>query len=161
MGDHKSAKSPLLYIQQPNIKTPRASMQSHYRTPKKAFDDNKKGYPMSKKRQVNWSNFGKQDNDDEAEEEVTESSEEDSDQQESSHDRKKFKDMTLEERVYYFLDAPKHAPVMRCEVKTEGRNYRGMIIDYQEKNVYMRVGKRTTPTAIPFDTITEIRLLGF
>src|SRR5699024_12740480 len=84
-----------------------------------------------------------------------------SSQEDGRQERKRFKDMTLEERIDYFLNAPKHAPVMRCEVKTEGRNYRGTIVDYQDNNVYMRVGKRTTPTAIPFDTINEIRLLGF
>ncbi|HLR61742.1 MAG TPA: CotO family spore coat protein [Lentibacillus sp.] len=160
MGDHKSANSPLLYIQQPGMKTPRASMQSHYMTPKKKRADKIQANHKSRTRPVSRNYFKRQDDTDENGEDM-ESPEVGSSQEDGRQERKRFKDMTLEERIDYFLNAPKHAPVMRCEVKTEGRNYRGTIVDYQDNNVYMRVGKRTTPTAIPFDTINEIRLLGF
>lgn len=161
MGDKKMAKSPLLYIQQPGIKEPRAPMQSHYKTP---GQHNRTG--KIKKHPFNRNYFNqKQDIYDEAEGEA-ESAEESSDDHkqddadtENQQERKKFKDMNLEERIHYFLNTPEHVPVMRAEVKTEDRNYRGKIVDYQDDNVYMRVGRRTTE--IPFDTIKEIRLIGF
>lgn len=165
MGDKKVAKSPLLYIQQPGIRTPEAPMQFHYRTPKRERDDKKAESSKIKRQSANRNYFNKKDIYDEAEEEVG-SSEESSDQYQQNYEntepyqeRKKFKDMPLEERVDYFLSSPEHVPVMRCEVKTEERNYRGKIIDYQDDNVHMRVGRRTTE--IPFNTIKEIRMIGF
>ncbi|ALX48615.1 CotO family spore coat protein [Lentibacillus amyloliquefaciens] len=159
MGDHKNAKSPLLYIHQPHIKSPKASMQSHYMTPKKQNDTTAQS---NKKRIGTRHHFNKSKDYDE--EDIAYSKESDEAQEEEDQDpeeKKKFKEMTLEERVNYFLDTPEYAPVMKCEVKTDGRNYRGLIVDYQDDHVYMRVGRRTTPTSIPFDTIKEIKLLGF
>ncbi|SFA82751.1 Spore coat protein CotO [Lentibacillus halodurans] len=167
MGDKKVAKSPLLYIHQPGIQTPEAPMQSQYMTPKNKRHDKKGGSSKIKKQPVNRNLFNNQNVYEQAEEEI-ESSEEspELDQQdyavEDRHqERKKFKDLTLKERVDYFLNSPKHAPVMRAEIKTAGRSYRGNIVDYQDDNVYIRVGKRTTPAKVPFDTIKEIRLIGF
>ncbi|SFD39194.1 Spore coat protein CotO [Lentibacillus persicus] len=159
MGNRKQAKSPLLYIQQPQIKTPEASMQSHYMTSKKQRDTKVQN---SIKRPGSRQKFTKLKDDDQ--EETFELSGENEKEQSEDHrprEKKKFKDMTLDERVEYFLDTPDHAPIMKCEVKTEGRNYRGIIVDYQDDNVYMRVGRRTTPTSIPFETIKEINLIGF
>ncbi|QKY68624.1 CotO family spore coat protein [Lentibacillus sp. CBA3610] len=165
MGDKKVARSPLLYIQQPGIRTPEAPMQSHYRTPKRKRDNKKAESSTLKRQPANRNFFNKQAVNDEAEEEV-ESSEESSDHYQPNHtdtksdqERKKFKDMSLKERVDYFLNSPKHVPVMRCEVKTDERNYRGRITDYQDDNVHMRVGRRTAE--IPFNTIKEIRMIGF
>lgn len=166
MGDNKSAKSPLLYIHQPYVRTPGASMQSHYMTPKKQRDDKKKEHNKVIKRPVNRNHFTKQvesEDTEEAEEagEQIESSEDSPEHKDSGQERKKFREMTVEERIDYFLNPPKHAPVMRCEVKTEERKYRGTIVDSQDEKVYMRVGRRTTPTTIPIDSINEIRMIGF
>ncbi|WP_010529953.1 CotO family spore coat protein [Lentibacillus jeotgali] len=173
MGDKKSAKSPLLYIHQPYVRTPEASMQSHYMTPKKQRDDKKKERNKAIKRPVNRNHFKKPIETEETEEaekaegseeteEQLESTEEDnSDLKDGGKERKKFSEMTVEERIEYFLNPPKYAPVMRCEVKTKERRYRGAIIDFQDKKVYMRVGRRTTPTTIPIDEIDEIRMIGF
>lgn len=159
MGDRKQPKSPLLYIQQPHIKTPEASMQSHYMTPKKQRDTKVQN---SIKRPVSRQKFTKLKDDDQKETfESSEANEEEQAEVDAPQEKKKFKDMTLEERIDYFLTTPEHVPVMKCEVKTNGRNYRGIIVDQQDDKVYMRVGRRTTPTAIPFETIKEINLIGF
>ncbi|MFD1360147.1 CotO family spore coat protein [Lentibacillus salinarum] len=166
MREKNMAKSPLLYIQQPGIRAPKASMQSHYKTPKKQH--NHTGTDKVKKQHVNRNFFNhKQTIHDEVEKDAESRGESsDADQQadvdmENNQERKKFKDMNLEERIDYFLNAPDHVPVLRAEIKTAERNYRGKIVDYQDNNVYMRVGRRTTPTEIPFETIKEIRLIGF
>lgn len=74
---------------------------------------------------------------------------------------KKFKEMSLEEKVFYFAYAPATSPTLRCEVMTSERSYRGKIVDFIENEVYMRVGRRISPEKIPFETIRDIRLLGF
>ncbi|GAA0593349.1 hypothetical protein GCM10009001_06890 [Virgibacillus siamensis] len=182
MGQKKYAKSPLLYIHQPTIRTPEAPMQDNYRTPKKrevsatgeknageassngeADAAPKKKAPARRpvKRDYFSNSAGKKatkdhtvTDDDNFEQTVA-------DDHAGDGDRKKFKDMTLDERVDYFLNTPKHVPTMRCEIKTEERKYRGKIVDFQEEEVYMQVGRRRSATKIPFDDILEIGLIGF
>lgn len=159
MGKKNYAKNPLLYIHQPNRQTPKAQMQHNYVTPKKTSkqegQEAKKVQQRPLKRTIpNQNTENKQETDVNlaAEEEEPES---------EGQERKKFKDMTLRERVDYFVNTPKYAPVMKCEVKTDERNYRGTIVDFQEETVFMRVGRRTSQTKISFDKIEEIRMIGF
>ncbi|TMN23138.1 hypothetical protein FFL34_14360 [Lentibacillus cibarius] len=168
MGKKQSAKSPLLYIQQPNIGTPKAPMQSRYMTPKQQRSREK--WKKAKKkatRPVDRGDSSKQVADDKQEEaeqiETTEMNEETEDEteQESEETRKQFKDMSLTERIDYFLNTPKHVPAMRCEIRTDERRYRGIITDYQDGTVFMRVGRRPAPMKIAFDTINDIRMVGF
>src|SRR5699024_11650770 len=79
----------------------------------------------------------------------------------SMADRPKFKDMTIEEKVEYFVSQPRHVPKLRCQIETNERKYRGIIIDFQEDHVFIRVGKRSSSTKISLDQITNIRMLGF
>src|SRR5699024_12853598 len=79
----------------------------------------------------------------------------------SMAERPKFKDMTIEEKVEYFVRQPRHVPKLRCQIETNERKYRGIIIDFQEGHVFIRVGKRSSSTKISLDQITNIRMLGF
>ncbi|WP_164669448.1 CotO family spore coat protein [Virgibacillus doumboii] len=161
MGKKKYAKSPLLYIHQPNIRTPEAPMQHNYVTPKKSGEQQVQEQPKkTQKRPLKRSSSVKNNENKDNVEEI-ESTDEEEEAESSEQDRKKFKDMTLRERVNYFMNRPKHVPIMKCEVKTEERNYRGVIVDFQEETVFMRVGRRTSQTKIPFDSISEIRMIGF
>ncbi|SDQ89157.1 Spore coat protein CotO [Virgibacillus subterraneus] len=159
MGEKKFAKSPLLYIHQPSIGTPKAPMQHQYTTPKNAPAEQVVAQETKsvQKRPLRRDHFNKK-SDGEAEDTNEEADESD---ESSDQERKKFKDMTLNERVDYFVNPPKHVPAMKCEVKTEERNYRGTIVDFLEDNVIMRLGRRTSTTEIPFDSINDIRLIGF
>ncbi len=76
-------------------------------------------------------------------------------------ERPKFKDMTIEEKVAYFVDTPSYAPQMRCEIRTEDRAYRGVITGSEDNYVYIRVGNRKQSTKIKLDDIKHIKLLGF
>ncbi len=162
MGEKKFAKSPLLYIHQPSIGTPKAPMQHQYTTPKKAPAEQTVTQETKsvQTRPIRRDNFSKK-SDSQAEDPSEETDESDENDESSDQERKKFKDMTLHERVDYFVNPPKHVPAMKCEVKTEERNYRGTIVDFKEENVIMRVGRRNSTTAIPFDSINDIRLIGF
>jgi Spore coat protein CotO len=83
------------------------------------------------------------------------------DTNEEKNERKKFKDMTILEKVLYFIHTPSHLPRMRCEVITEERKYRGIIRDFQDDNIVMQVGRRGSSTKINLDDVKEIQLLGF
>ncbi|MFC4559352.1 CotO family spore coat protein [Virgibacillus kekensis] len=160
MGEKRYARRPLLYIQQPTIRTPEAQMQHQYTTPKKS---KAKSGENVLKRPFKHSDF---ENDDNIEPDLANESVDNSGYDEEAEDaedqgRKKFKEMTLRERVDYFVNTPKHLPAMKCELKTEERKYRGIIVGFEDEIVLMRVGRRVTPTKIPFETVEEIRLLGF
>ncbi|MBP1947218.1 CotO family spore coat protein [Virgibacillus litoralis] len=158
MGEKKFAKSPLLYIHQPSIGTPKAPMQHQYTTPKKASAEQVVAQETKsvQTRTLRRDNFSKKSESEEDTNEDADESDESSDQE-----RKKFKDMTINERVDYLVNPPKHVPAMKCEVKTDERNYRGTIVDFMEDNVIMRLGRRTSKTEIPFESINDIRLIGF
>lgn len=187
MGDKKFAKNPLLYITQPDIKTPKATMQYNYKTPKKnkeAVHHEKGTEPkiMSKpiKRKIQNRNF-KQSADEIAEtdtKEIDDSDVPDNNKEvegggeegeedpkgnriNSNGDRPKFKDMRLKEKVEYLASTSPQMPKMRCEIKTKEKTYRGVIASYEGDTVFIRSGRRTSNTEIPFDDIEQIRMLGF
>lgn len=76
-------------------------------------------------------------------------------------ERPKFKDMTIDEKVAYFVSTPSYAPQMRCEIRTGERSYRGVITGSEDNYVYIRVGNRKQSTKINLDDIKHIKLLGF
>ncbi|CDO02642.1 hypothetical protein BN988_01116 [Oceanobacillus picturae] len=76
-------------------------------------------------------------------------------------ERPKFKDMTIEEKVAYFVATPSYAPQMRCEIRTGERSYRGVITGSEDNYVYIKVGNRKQSTKINLDDIKHIKLLGF
>lgn len=175
MRHDKSRKDPLLYIHQSKSKTPEAYMQQDYITPKDSIGRNgtqRNHIPKQNKRASGKSSYFRSPHlDAEVEQQEEEPTEEGSipetedDNEPTGSSRpprdKKFKDMTLEEKVYYFAYAPALSPKLKCEVRTNNRSYRGRIVDFVENEVYMRMGRRKTPEKIPFDSIRDIRLLGF
>lgn len=158
----KYAKDPLFYIHQPTIKKPEAMMQGEYFTPKQdrketkqtKRTENKKHY--RKKRVYNRNYFLAEEQTDSKGNNLPEDNEDN-----TLNNDKKFKDMTLLEKVNYFNKIPEHAPKVRCEIKTEERKYQGIITDYKDDNVWIRMGKRSSSTKVPFDKIINIRMLGF
>lgn len=166
MGKKNIARDPLLYIHQPANIQPKAPMQYSYITPKKAGDTVEK--PKSEAagstqsaRPIKRGTYYK-DLDGMEESETDEALDESVEDDQPAMDAdKKFKDMTIEEKVVYFANTPSFAPKVKCEVKTEEKIYRGLITDFEENIVYMRFGNRSVKTQIPLDTINSIRMLGF
>ncbi|WP_430787643.1 CotO family spore coat protein [Virgibacillus flavescens] len=150
----KFAKTPLLYIHQSNLSNPKAPMQSNYITSR-----DKSTKPAETKtpkaRYVKRTNFFEKVN--EEKEPITEKNEEN----EKPSSNKKFSELTIQEKIDYFLAKPVHIPKMKCEVKTEERTYRGTIQAVEADQVFMQIGRRTTHTKIEIGSIQEIRLIGF
>ncbi|HLR09660.1 MAG TPA: CotO family spore coat protein [Bacillota bacterium] len=165
------AHDPLLYLDQPDIHKPKASMQDLYKTPSRPQADaagKRIKSPTSFRRSQA---FGSTDQipdedafapigtdsvvDDESLEEASDDLKDDKD----SLRRKPFKEMTLDEKVNYLANATNHIPSVRCEVKTKEKNYRGIIMSREEDVIVMRIGKRRLK--IQMGDIENVRLLGF
>jgi len=162
------AKNPLLYIHQPNVGTPRASMQSNYQSTKgndQLSSSSKREAEKIAKARPQRRHGGKPLPDETRAEmttsEFAESSDSKKEKQNSQSDTKKFKDMTLLEKVKYFADEPNHIPRIKCEIKTADKSYRGKIMDFDGETVFMRVGNRVHLRKVPFGEIQRIRMLGF
>lgn len=164
MGKKQYAKEPLLYIEQPTIQNPQVLMQSSYSTPKKADRSArvvKKKVNNRPHRRAQY--FIDQLYDDEPsyqqenQQEIIEEEEESS----QSPRHKKFSELSLREKVYYFINIPNYAPKIKCEIRTDEDKYRGFITDFKDNEVFIRVGRRSSSTKILFDDIQDIRMLGF
>jgi|SRR5690625_1244913 len=162
MVKRKYARNPMLYIEQPDNKSPKASMQHSYRTKKISTSKSLEGgsvrsrsfFAEEREAVQNQENI----------ELLGEESDENHDPEIHSDDensRKKFNDRTLEEKIKYFTDAPSYAPKKKCEVKIENKTYRGIITDRDEEHVFIRVANRSRPVRIIINDIKNIRLLGF
>ncbi|SHM40916.1 CotO family spore coat protein [Gracilibacillus kekensis] len=123
---------PKLYITQPDLAEPSRSMQSYYQSTNK-YQKREENDEIVKKQKVA------------------------SDQL----DKKKFKDMTLKEKVIYFASMPFHVPKVKCELQTERKKYVGIIEDFQNQMVMVKVASKQAPVSIPIDHIKEINLIGF
>lgn len=169
----KYATSPLLYIHQPEISSPKAPMQSNYATPKKEKQVEPESTvpkiekwntrpPMKKSSKAKSKTPPKEKTADREEKpREPKATAETEDRTSKAESNKKFNDMTVSEKIDYFISKPEHIPRMKCEVKTEERSYRGTITNVEEDQVLMRVGKRSSITKISIESITEIRLIGF
>jgi len=174
----RQAREPLFYIQQPKISKPVAPMQDHYSTPRKTQKDtaNDSGGSSSFNMPTRGNNFhqfqspqpsamnelAKENESEQSPDDQTESAENDKDDANQEKSRSKFKDMTISEKIDYFVHMPTHIPKLKCEVTTGDRTYRGIIIDREEQEegeaIVMRTGRRTT--TVRTESITAIRLLG-
>ncbi|MFZ3577929.1 CotO family spore coat protein [Virgibacillus sp. DJP39] len=160
----KFAKTPLLYIHQPDISEPKAKMQSNYVTKKnnKEPEAPKLQKVTARPRQRDF--FPKKSSDEnekkDSEPELEQPKEQTKDQT-KDQTNKKFNEMSIQEKIDYFVHKPANIPRMKCEVKTANQSFRGTIRDVEEDQILMQVGRRTIVKKIAVEEIQDIRLLGF
>lgn len=171
MQRKRYAKEPLLYIHQPTRQQPEARMQQDYYSPPKSEN---KGVPetmpkQNKQRRVVRRRFPTdqveyEDEDELGEEkdhEQTASAQEEDANSDDVVNNSHFNDLTIEQKIAYFINMPSNAPAVRCEIQTEERKYRGIIVESKDDHVFMRVGRRVSTTEIAVKDIEDIILLGF
>ncbi|MBN8233742.1 hypothetical protein JF544_00710 [Halobacillus kuroshimensis] len=175
MADEKRlAKQPMLYIVQPkNLKPAVVPMQTSFRTERsvrsrgseqpaaKETPRYEKEARMRRTHAAHTEEVTKllPENTDVAE---VENDRENEEKPVSSRERRqRFHELSLEEKVDYFFQLSPHVPKMKCEVTTKEDQLRGYITDYQDGKVHMKVFQRPFQREIDFDTIIDIRLLGF
>ncbi|MGP4041146.1 CotO family spore coat protein [Gracilibacillus sp. D59] len=122
---------PKLYITQPDLDEPKRTMQSHYHSVS-TYDE-----PQNSQDIPNQYFSKKQ------------------------LENKKFKEMTILEKVIYFASMPFHVPKVKCELITERKKYIGLIEDYQNEMVIIKVASKPRPISVPMNQIKEINMVGF
>ncbi|MFD2657530.1 CotO family spore coat protein [Gracilibacillus thailandensis] len=121
---------PKLYITQPNMAEPKRTMQSQYHSVS-AYEKPQQSQDISN--QYYSKNQLK---------------------------NKKFNEMTIKEKVMYFASMPFHVPKVKCELITERKKYIGLIEDYQNDMVIIKVASKPRPVSVPLDQIKEINMFG-
>jgi len=166
MGKKKFAKAPLLYIEQPTVNNPEAEMQHQYKSKRRRSKPSEKAVDTEEDT-VTYNSIRQpaveetvQDKEAHTEEETEEAKEEEDIKSESKK-RKNFRDMSIEEKVMYFVESSSYAPKVRCEVRTANRKYRGKIVDFKDNLVYIETGSRSPNRSVSFDKITDIQIIGF
>ncbi|GAA0491985.1 hypothetical protein GCM10008986_17760 [Salinibacillus aidingensis] len=131
----KMAQSPLLYITQPRDVRVQASMQE---------------YSVYKKKTQNQKKDPEQ-----GEEKVS------GEEAETKLEDKKFRDMTVEEKISYLTRLPSQMPKMKCEVLTEDQRYRGLIQDFNDDTIRMRTVQKPYRVELSLSDIEDVKLMGF
>ncbi|WP_208590200.1 CotO family spore coat protein [Gracilibacillus suaedae] len=127
----KKQELPKLYITQPNMAEPKRTMQSQYHSVS-AYDETQQSQDIPNQ------HFSKK-----------------------QLKNKKFNEMTIKEKVIYFASMPFHVPKVKCELITERKKYIGLIEDYQNEMVIIKVASKPRPISVPLDQIKEINMVGF
>lgn len=164
MQEKRFAKTPLLYIDQPTISKPKAPMQHDYLTPRKVQKNTEQVETPKKRtptRPQKRSYFYEEEQAFKQREKASELKDETGREREQTSTEKQFKNMTLQEKVNYFVELPDHIVKVRCEMITEDKKYRGIITDFKDDFVYIRIGQRSSSERIEFSKVKEIRMLGF
>ncbi|MFD2924226.1 CotO family spore coat protein [Halobacillus naozhouensis] len=172
----KTAKPPVLYITQPHLEPAEISMQTSYHsdaaTNQSPTQQQSSDRPPSSQQPRRVSNFenqlrqrspyrkkvtGNQKDLPKQQDAVQEGQSSD-----NKENRTKFRDMTIEEKVKYFVNLPAQVPKMKCEVATEEEGqFRGFIEGFNEGIVVMKTLQKPFEKEIKLEDIQSIRLLGF
>lgn len=156
LRNDRFAKDPLLYIQQARTEKTRANMQHQYRSKKEKPQEKIQGSKEEQTSDRMVKRF-RAENFYEAQDSVKEK-EELEDTANKKRDGKSFKNMTIDEQLIYLTDRSPYAPKLTCEIKTEKRTYRGIVLQYQDEIAKIRSGKRNIE--VPNTSIKQIRILG-
>ncbi|ARI78002.1 CotO family spore coat protein [Halobacillus mangrovi] len=164
------AKQPMLYIAQPKFKPAEVPMQTSFRSQRSSTSSqsSSSGGTSIHEMELRLRNQNAagtveraESNAEQTEQEDTSSAENESTAQKPRERRQRFQDLDLEGKVNYFFQLSPHVPKMKCEVSTDEEAYRGYITDYQDGIVSMKVFQRPYHQDVPFEKITDIRLIGF
>lgn len=158
MGIDRFAKDPLLYIQQVKASKINANMQHRYVSSKRKKEEVKVDPKEKKQDEKPIKRIRSESVYKSSTEIVDEEKKEIKEHEQKERGDKPFQKMTIEEKLNYLVNRPEYAPRLTCEVKTEKRAYRGIILNYQDEIATIRSGKRKIE--IPGTTIKHIRMLG-
>ncbi|WP_181349118.1 CotO family spore coat protein [Thalassobacillus sp. CUG 92003] len=175
----KLAKKPMLYIDQPTFDQAEVPMQTSYHStrnsepaPQVSNHSGKRDMNLIERelrqrlrgneKHDNSEKVVNEDLNSENHDSVSEASDGNSEKGSKHRERRqRFRDMSNEEKVEYFVQLPARVPKMKCEVQTEDTSIRGYINRYEDGVVHMKTFKKPFQQEIPFDSIEDIRLLGF
>ncbi|MFC7062816.1 CotO family spore coat protein [Halobacillus seohaensis] len=160
------AKPPILYITQPNLPPAEVSMQTsfHNKNPKNTHREAElrlRNQMMLKEQETSVKEEVAESKPEEIDE-ITDTKQEDSPPQNDRRDRRqRFRDMSIEEKINYFVQLPSQLPKMKCEVTTAEETFKGYVQKYEDGIVHMKTFQKPFQKEVPFTNIDSIRLLGF
>lgn len=142
---------PLVYIEQPTISEPKASMQQYYQSEREhqTKETNKIDRPKKQRpRQRPYMH-------------VQSAWEHEKRVEKPTQKRENFSELSVREKINYLLKRPQFIPTLTCQIRTtDGRHY-GKIINFKDDTVSLRLKRSRATKRIPFDTIEDIRIVGF
>ncbi|BAC13181.1 CotO family spore coat protein [Oceanobacillus iheyensis] len=153
MSKSEYAKEPLLYIHQPDLNQPKATMQHH-------FMGNRNRSAHSKN-EIKDSLIPRKTRSGKQIKEFTNKEVQNQENHEDNKKKKQFKAMSINEKIDYFLDRSEYAPPINCLVITDQKKYRGIILDTTKEEVKFRPSNRKNSIKITYDVIKDIQLVGF
>ncbi|MBM7554006.1 CotO family spore coat protein [Thalassobacillus pellis] len=165
----KLVQEPMFYITQPKLTPSTASMQTMYHSRKSSeapVRKEKEVTPVEKEVRHRQLAADSLEAEQKSEGSLEEREEREEEMEESSvktrrDRRRRFRDMDLEEKIFYFVNLPSQVPKMKCEVVTNTDRFKGYINDYRKGIVYMKTFQRPFKKEIAFEDIEEISLMGF
>ncbi|HEY4601933.1 MAG TPA: CotO family spore coat protein [Cerasibacillus sp.] len=145
MSKRQTSHNPILYVHQPNMKTPEAHMQNHSITRRESSTMKKRQTRKAIPYRRRLTRPEMTDNDIEMSPINTEES-------------KSFQDMTINERLTYLSRNPKYTPKLRCEIIANEKKYRGIIQSFEDDTVVMIVQRRRVSLSVA--DIMHVEMLG-
>ncbi|WP_251552449.1 CotO family spore coat protein [Neobacillus muris] len=73
---------------------------------------------------------------------------------------KPFKEMSLTERIDYLLDFPKVLPPVKCVFYTDDEKYLGVLVGYENDQVEIQVPNQSSNIIIPMEDLKNIIMIG-
>lgn len=142
---------PLVYIDQPTIRKPEATMQHYYKSipdEQSAEADNNvrpKSQRLKQRPYMQAQNVWDEQDDNERE----------------SPKEKNFSMLSIREKINYLLKRPQFIPTLTCQIQTTEGRYYGKIANFKDDIVYLRLDRSRATKRIAYDTIEEINIVGF
>lgn len=170
--ENRKKKEPLLYIAQPTFSKPQPFMQENYSSLTRQKDERAhpviKEQPKRKKhRKINpFFEIDEQEDLSIAEEDEQAIHNQSKDNQHDEHEHikskakdVKFNDLSIQEKIDYFINLPKEMPKMKSEIELKEDVYQGYILKDIDDEIVFKTG-RLNKTVKKTD-INNIILLGF
>ncbi|MFG6149438.1 CotO family spore coat protein [Halobacillus sp. B23F22_1] len=155
------AKPPILYITQPNLQPAEVSMQTSFRSQSTTIKPSLQENELRARNQSIINGEGGTTTEEAPPSEPADKPEADLTFSSRKDRRQRFRDMSLEEKVNYFVQLPSQLPKMKCEVTTAEDTWKGYVQKYEDGIVYMKTFQKPFQQEVPFKDIQSIRLLGF
>lgn len=151
----------MMYVTQPDLKSPIAKMQQEYRTSQPQIE-------ATQSRRQSRSVYINRDQPIFDESQTSETTERDSLEAESTYEdtepaseQKRFEDMTREEQVDYLSRPSPFLPKLSCQVKVADQTHIGKIVSRQGDTITFEARSAPRHRQFTITEMDEIKLLGF
>ena len=144
-------QKPLVYIDQPTISDPKASMQHYYQTTRKQETAEASEIKRPKKKRPRQRPYM---NEPSAWDEHKRS-------EKPTQEKENFSHLSIRDKINYLFNRPQFIPTLTCRIHTTDGRFYGKITNFKDDTVYLRLNQSRAIKRIPYKTIKDIQLVGF